>query len=76
LIEELDSVVLTTDLPEHRLAKGDIGTIVLVHKGGKGCMVEFMTLNGDTVAVVTLLADQVRQTAKDEIAHARLVAVA
>jgi hypothetical protein len=76
LIKELDSVVLTTDLPEHRLAKGDIGTVVLVHEGGKGCTVEFMTLNGDTVAVVTLLGDQVRQTAKDEIAHARLVALA
>jgi hypothetical protein len=35
-----------------------------------------MTLNGDTVAVITQLADQVRQTAKDEIAHARLVALA
>jgi hypothetical protein len=76
LIKELASVVLTTDLPEHRLAKGDIGTVVLVHEGGKGCTVGFMTLNGDTVAVVTLLADQVRQTARDEIAHGRLVAVA
>jgi hypothetical protein len=76
LIKELASVVLTTDLPEHRLVKGDIGTVVLVHEGGKGCTVGFMTLNGDTVAVVTLLADQVRQTARDEIAHGRLVAVA
>ena len=69
-------MVLTTDLPEHRLAKGDIGSVVLVHEGGKGYTVEFMTLHGDTVAVVTLLADQVRQTARDEIAHGRLVAVA
>ena len=76
MIKELDSVVLTADLPAYRLAKGDIGTVVLVHEGGKGCTVEFMTLNGETVAVVTLLADQVRQTAKDEIAHARLVALA
>ena len=76
MIKELASVVLTTDLPEHRLAKGDIGTVVLVHEGGKGCTVGFMTLNGDTVAVVTLLADQVRQTARDEIAHVRRAAVA
>lgn len=76
MINEFETVVLTTDLPEHRLAKGDIGTVVLVHEGGKGCTVEFMTLNGNTVAVVTLLAHQVRQTAKDEIAHARPVAVA
>ena len=76
MIKELDSVVLTADLPEHRLATGDIGTVVLVHEGGKGCTVEFMTLTGDTVAVVTLLASQVRQTAKGEIAHARPVTVA
>ena len=76
MTKELDTVVLTTDLPEHRLAKGDIGTVVLVHEGGKGCTVEFMTLAGSTIAVVTLLAHQVRQIAKDEIAHARAVAVA
>ena len=76
MIKELDSVVLTADLPEYRLAKGDIGTVVLVHEGGKGCTVEFMTLTGNTIAVVTLLANQIRQTARDEIAHARPVAVA
>ena len=76
MIKELDSVVLTTDLPEHGLTSGDIGTVVLVHEGGGGFMVEFMTLAGTTVAVVTLLAQQVRPIAKDEIAHARSVAVA
>jgi hypothetical protein len=39
-------------------------------------MVEFMTLAGKTIAVVTLLANQVRQIAKDEIAHVRPVMVA
>jgi hypothetical protein len=73
MIKELDSVLLTTDLPEHGLAKDDIGTVVLVHEGGKGCTVEFMTLAGRTIAVITLLANQIRQIAKDEIAHARHV---
>ena len=76
MIKELDSVVLTTDLPEHALTCGDLGTVVLVHEGGQGCTVEFMTLAGRTVAVATLLASQVRPIAKDEIAHARPVAVA
>ena len=31
MIIELDSVVLTTDLPEHGLAKDEIGTVVLLH---------------------------------------------
>jgi len=36
MIKELDSVVLTTDLPEHGLKQGDIGTIVLVGTQGRG----------------------------------------
>jgi len=76
MIKELDSVALTTDLPEHGLAKDDIGTVVLVHEGGRGFTVEFMTLTGKTIAVVTLLANQVRLIAKNEIAHARALAVA
>ncbi len=72
---ELESVVLTTDLAEHGLSAGDIGTVVLVHEGGKGYTVEFMTLGGKTIAVVTLLAHQIRAIAKDEIAHARQVAL-
>ncbi len=76
MIKELDSVVLTTDLPKDGLTAGDIGTIVLVHKNGRGFTVEFMTLAGATIAVVTLLATQVRPIAKDEIAHARSVALA
>ena len=75
-IKELDSVVLTTDLPEHGLSAGDIGTVVLLHEGGKGCTVEFMTLAGRTIAVITLLANQIRQIVKDEIAHARHVMAA
>lgn len=63
IINELDSVVLATNLPEHGLAQGDIGAVVLVHEGGKGCTVEFMTLARHTIAVVTLLANQIRQIA-------------
>jgi len=76
MMKELDSVVLTTDLPEHGLTRGDIGTVVLIHEDGKGCTVEFMTLAGKTIAVVTLLGHQVRPIGKDEIAHVRTVAVA
>ena len=76
MIKDLDTVVLTADLPEHGLSAGDLGMVVLVHEGGKGCTVEFMTLTGKTIAVVTLLAHQVRPIAKDEIAHVRQVAVA
>ena len=74
MIEELASVVLTSDLPERGLRAGDIGTIVLVHQDGAGYTVEFMTLGGDTVAVVTLGADRVRAIRPNEIAHVRELA--
>jgi hypothetical protein len=76
MIEELASVVLTTNLPERGLQAGDIGTVVLVHQEGKGYTVECMTLNGDTVAVMTVSADQIRPIRTNEIAHARELAAA
>jgi len=72
MMNELDTVVLTTDLPEHSLEAGDLGTVVLVHRHG-GYEVEFMTLDGETVAVVSLSPDHVRPVGRREIAHARLV---
>ena len=75
-IKELDDVILACDLPEHGLNAGDIGTVVLVHRGNKGYEVEFLSLNGDTVAVVTLMPHQVRLAQSGEIAHVRSLAVA
>lgn len=74
MIKELDRVVLTKDLPSEHLVAGDIGTVVLVHDGGAGYEVEFMTLDGETLAVVTIEADSVRAIAPREIAHVREVA--
>jgi hypothetical protein len=73
VLRELASVVLTEDLPEYGLRSGDIGTIVRVHEGGTSYEVEFMTLTGETVAVVSLSASQVRPIAAREIAHVRTV---
>ncbi|MBE0481684.1 MAG: DUF4926 domain-containing protein [Dehalococcoidia bacterium] len=70
MIRELDTVVLTVDLPEHRLKKGDVGTVVLLHDGA-GYEVEFMTLAGERVTVVTLSRSQVRPVGSCEIAQAR-----
>lgn len=36
MIDELERVVLTTDIKEHHLQAGDIGTVVLVHGDGVG----------------------------------------
>ena len=73
MIKELDQIVLTEDLPEYGLRAGDVGTVVLVHQEGKGYEVEFVALDGETLAVTTLLADQVRAIAKREVTSARLL---
>jgi hypothetical protein len=71
MIDEMDLVVLKRDLPKERLAAGDVGTVVLVHRQGAGYEVEFTTLSGDTVAVVTLDASDVRPVEAREMMHAR-----
>ncbi len=74
VIEELECVVLTHDLPSSGLKAGDIGTVVTVYKGGEAYDVEFSTLDGETFALETLTADAVRPVRKREISHAREVA--
>jgi len=71
MIQELDQVVLTVDLPEYDLKTGDIGVVVLIHGDHAGYSVEFITLEGETVAVVAVLANQVRSIESREIATAR-----
>jgi hypothetical protein len=74
MMAELDPVVLTHDLPEHGLRAGDVGWVVMVHAAGAGYEVEFVTLAGETVSVVTVPVESVRPVQQDEIAHARRVA--
>ena len=71
MIEEHEQIVLSRDLPEHGLLAGDIGTVVAVHQGGAGYTLEFMTVRGDTVAVVTVDAADVRPARKRELPHVR-----
>jgi hypothetical protein len=70
MIQEWDVVALTVDVPEHGLIGGDVGTVVLAH-GSEEYEVEFMTLQGETIAVVSLVSDQVRLIGQRDIAHAR-----
>ncbi len=71
MIKEFDQVILAIDKPELNLKKGDIGTVVMVHDGGKGYEVEFVTLDGQTLSVETLKSNQIREIRKREIAHVR-----
>ena len=59
-IKELDPVALTCDLPKHGVARGDVGTAVLVNGDGAAFEVEFVGYDGHTVALLTLDCAQVR----------------
>jgi len=71
MIEEHNRVVLTASLPEYGRRPGDVGTVVHVYKDGQAYEVEFFTLDGQTAAVVTVEAHQVRPVTRQEILHAR-----
>lgn len=74
MINELDLVVLLEDLPDLKLRKGDVGTVVLIHSDHAGYEVEFATFDGTPIAVTTLPASAVRSVGRKEIAHVREVA--
>jgi hypothetical protein len=46
----------------------------MIHAGGAGYEIEFVTLAGETVSVVTVPAEAVRSVRAKEIVHARMVA--
>ena len=71
MIEDLDTVVLSHDLPDHGLKRGDIGAVVHSYNEGKAFEVEFITGKGQTLAVVTLDSQNVRLMEDKEILHVR-----
>ena len=70
-IKEHDCVVLTKNLPEENLEAGDVGTVVHIHKDGVAYEVEFITLDGHTVAVATVGSAQLRPVSHRDISHVR-----
>ena len=71
MIKELETIVLSRDLPEYGLNRGDIGAVVHCYAEGKAYEVEFVTGEGKTIAVVTLEAKDVRPMYANEILHVR-----
>jgi Domain of unknown function (DUF4926) len=53
-----DTVALTTDLPEHNLLRGQVGTVVEVLAGGKAFEVEFSDREGRTFESIGIEPDQ------------------
>ena len=61
--ELYQDVILTTDVPEHGLCAGDVGTLVerhIVPDKEEGFSVEFFDMTGRTVVVLTLPCSHLR----------------
>ena len=71
MVGEFERIALTRDLPEDGLVAGDSGTVVHVYEGGKGYEVEFFALSGRTLAVATVMAEDVRSVGDEDVTHAR-----
>lgn len=57
------------------LKPGDVGTIVHVHHGDEAFVVDFMALDGETLAIATVLPSQARPVSDADMTHARSVEV-
>ncbi len=74
MIKEFDRVVLVVSIPEKKLMRGDVGTVVMVYNNGAGYEVEFFTLDGNTFSVETLKSMDIRPVKNNELSHVREVA--
>ncbi|MDP9353195.1 MAG: DUF4926 domain-containing protein [Chloroflexota bacterium] len=73
-LRELDLVALRQDLSRYGLVAGDVGTIVMVYRGGEAYEVEFVAADGHTVAVETLSAGSIEPLFGRGILHMRQLA--
>ncbi len=77
-IELYQRIALSQDLPEHRLRKGDVGTLVdfVPHpqNGEPGCLLEMFNALGDSLAVVAVPLSMIEPLRADEIIAVRTLA--
>ena len=72
-----DEVVLTKDVPEKGLQKGDVVTIVEHHAvpdGEDGYSLELFNALGDTIAVITLPESAIAPLSENEVFSVRALA--
>jgi len=69
VIQELDTVILVKGRSDQGLVKGDMGAVAMVHDGGKAFEVEFTTLAGDPLEVLTLAEDEIRPVSARDVPH-------
>ena len=71
MIDENTQVVLKRALPGLGLEPGDVGIVVHVYHQGAAYEVEFLSLDGNTIGVVTVAAADLRQASGRAVLHER-----
>ena len=69
MINEHEQAILTTILPDSSLLPGDIGTVVHIYEGNSAYEIEFFTVDGQTLDVVTVEATHVRPVDSHAVFH-------
>ena len=74
-LELYSDAMLTSDVPEHRLQRGDIVRLIdhhLAPDGTEGYSIEVFNAVGDTIAVTAVPASNLEPLREDEILCARV----
>ena len=78
-LHEHSQFVLTEEVTgdeDEKLMPGDVGVIVHIHPGYQAFVAEFVSLNGNSAVIATVLSTQARSVTDKEIVHARSLEVA
>ncbi len=79
MFKEHEQIVLTAAVigdEQEELKPGDVGAIVHIHPNEEAFVAEFLSLDGETVAIATVLPSQARPVTRQDITHARTVPAA
>jgi Domain of unknown function (DUF4926) len=72
--KEFQQVALAKDIPENKLRRGDLATIVEIHpaNGGEvGYSIEIFNALGETIAVTTVPESLLEELTANEVLHVR-----
>ncbi len=79
MFKEHEQIVLTAEVlgdEGEALKPGDVGTLIHIHPNEEAAVVEFLSLDGGTVALATVLPSQMRPVTGADLTHARTVTTA
>ncbi len=79
MFKEHEQIVLTAEVlgdEGEALKPGDVGTLIHIHPDEEAAVVEFLSLDGGTVALATVLPSQMRLVTGADLTHARTVTMA